>query len=216
MRQAVTFVSLTLLSVTASAQALYERAKTWEFAINLVELGDFTATGERDSSIKVHDELGWGLGGAYNFTNHFAVDFGWSHASPSYDATFRLENTNQLTTISYTMDIDNFLVKGTYYVLGGDLTPYISVGGGWSQVDSNVADGPPTTGCWWDPWWGYICSNFYSTYETTKTSYIGSVGIRWDLSPSYSLRADWGMLRINAGDAEPEPDVLRVGFSWRF
>lgn len=216
MRHAISFVSLCVLAGSASAQSYYERARTWEFGFDLVELGSYSSSGEEGSSLNVGSELGFGLSGGYNFNNHVAIQFDYSHISPSYDATFRIEDTDQLQTISYTMDVDTLLVRGTYYFLAGEITPYIDVGAGWSRVDSNVATGPPTTGCWWDPWWGYICSNFYNTYHQTDTVYTGAVGIRWDMSPSFMLRGDYGTLMVDTKKADVDPDTIRVGFRWRF
>jgi hypothetical protein len=46
----------------------------------------------------------------------------------------------------------------------------------------NIHDGPADTGCWWDPWWGYMCASFYDTYSNTVTSVLHGVGIRRDMS----------------------------------
>lgn len=218
MRHFLSLGLLCLFSAAASAQVAYERDDTWEFGFNLINLGSVAAAGPEGSSLDVDSELGWGMSGGYNFNNHFAVQFDFSYASPSYDATFRIEDTNLLTTISHTLDVSNFHFKGTYYILEGPLTPFVELGFGWTAVDSNVADGPPTTGCWWDPWWGYICTNFYDTYEKTENSYTGAIGVRWDLSPSIMLRADYGILDIDSEAAadDMDPETIRVAFGWRF
>ena len=94
----------------------------------------------------------------------------------------------------------------------------IEAGFGWTKVDSNVADGPPQTGCWWDPWWGYICSNFYSTYSENLTSYSAALGMRWDFNNYSGIRAAYGILELDTSSntENAQFDMWRVEYAWRF
>ena len=60
-----------------------------------------------------------------------------------------------------------------------------------------MADGPPTTGCWWDPWWGYICLADWETYTSTELTYILGLGFRWDINSALFTRATYGMEFVN-------------------
>jgi len=215
-----TIVLIVLIGTSAAAwaQTSYQRAGTWEAGFVVLDTGSDTANGERGASLGVEGDIGWGAWGAYNFTNRLAVNFDYTYLTPGYRATYRLQNTGQLQTLEHVADVANLQVKGTFYFLDGPLTPYVEAGAGWAWVDSNVATGPPTTGCWWDPWWGYICSSHYDTYNDRKTSYSAAVGIRWDLSVDYTLRADYGIFSVDTSAASESIDVtaLRVAFGWRF
>jgi len=57
------------------------------------------------------------------------------------------------------------MAEATYNILARPLTPYGTGGLGWSWVDNNIATEPPTVGCWWVPWYGYVCEG----YENTKS-----------------------------------------------
>ena len=207
-----------VFSADASAQVSRDRAGTWEVGAQIFNLGSESLRGDEGSTLDVDSEFGWGFTGAYNFTNRFAVglDFGWSR--PDYEATRVLEGSLTPDTIRASMDITNFQLKGTFYLLEGDITPYVEAGIGWTRVDSNIADGPPTTGCWWDPWWGYICAPFFSTYADTRTSYSGALGLRWDMTQEWTVRASFGLLELDTSSRtqDAQLDTYRVDFAWRF
>ena len=78
--------------------------------------------------------------------------------------------------------------------------------------------GTPSTGCWWDPWWGYVCSTFYDTYADTRTAYTYAAGVRWDLSDSIALRASYGKLDMDTSHATKDVslDTWRAEIVWKF
>ena len=220
MRQLITFCVLFLAAGLASAQ-VYEREGTWEAGFLIADTGDDTLSGQNGTSLSVKSDVGWGFFGSYNFSNRLAVGGDWSFISPDYTATFRVDNggiPGPLQTIRHTADVTNLHIKGTFNFLETDFTPFVEAGLGWTWIDSNVASGLPSTGCWWDPWWGYICSSYYDTYDSTRTSYTYAVGFRWDISPDFMLRADYGILDIDtsAASGEIETEAVRVAFGWRF
>jgi len=100
----------------------------------------------------------------------------------------------------------------------GPISPFIEAGFGWTNVDSNIISGPPITGCWWDPWWGYICDTFFSTYSENLTSYSAAAGLRWDFNNYYGMRAAYGILELDtrSGTENAQFDMWRVEFAWRF
>jgi opacity protein-like surface antigen len=180
-----------------------------------------TVTGDFGTSIAFDGEVGWGFFGSYNFSNRLAVSGDWTFVNPDYTATYLVDNPigpDTTATLRHEADINNIHIKGTFHFLEGDFTPFVEAGLGWTWIDSNVADGPPTTGCWWDPWWGYICTNFYETYDSTQTSYTYSAGVRWDLSTSFMVRAEYGILSIDtsAASGSADTEALRIAFGWRF
>ncbi len=218
MNRVVLTILLLCISATAAAQASRDRAGSWEVAVQLVDFSSESLGGQQGASLEVDDQLGWGAYVAYNFTNRFALGGEFIWASPDYTATRIIEGETEPDTISAELDIFTFNFKGTFYLLEGPLTPYLEAGLGWTRVDSNILDGPPTTGCWWDPWWGYICDTFFSTYAETRTSYGTALGVRWDLESNMSLRASYGFLELDTSSATEDAsmDTLRVDFSWRF
>ena len=151
----------------ALAQA--NRANSWEWSFAGIYQESKNMGGNGGSSLNVADDWGFGVNLGYNFTNNLAlgVDLDW--LSPDYRAVLvdDMVSPTRTTTIDHKFSQFNGRIKGTYSFLDGPLRPFIEVGIGWTYIDSNVADGPPVTGCYWHPWWGYICSNFYSTFSNT-------------------------------------------------
>ena len=107
--------------------------------------------------------------------------------------------------------------KAVFNFLDRAFTPYAEVGYGWTVVDSNIQDGPAETGCWWDPWCGYLCTSFYDTYESTLTSLTYAIGLRWDLSDSSVLKVAYGIREMDLDRAEDlKQDMFSVDFAWKF
>ena len=157
MRHIQVAVSLVLLTLAAVAQAqTYAREDTWEFGFLVGDSSSASVSGQAGTSLDVKSAVGWGLWGAYNFTNRLAATFDWSHLSPNYTLNYREDIggvPGPIQTIRHSADIDNLHIKGTFYFLEGDFTPFVEAGLGWTWLDSNIASSPPVTGCWWDrPW----------------------------------------------------------------
>jgi opacity protein-like surface antigen len=206
------------VSATVSAQSRYGRAGTWEAGFTVFDASSQNWSGGESSSINVDGDWGFGFIGGYNFTDHLAVLGEVAWYSPDYDATIEIDGSGELQTLRGSLDVSTFQVKGVYYLLEGDLSPFIEAGAGWTRIDTNIIDGPPTTGCWWMWPWGYVCSNFYSTYADTRVSYAAAVGVRWDLTPDMLAKASWGVLEVDtSGDAEDANlDIIRLDFLWKF
>ncbi len=203
-RLAIAGLPALLLAATAMSTAnAQDRAQTWDFEAGMQWSDALKLDGEMGTGLDIDDDIGFTLGGAYNFTNRLALGFGIGWLSPDYKATYRPENSVQLSTLRAQMDTFTLSAKGTFYLLEGPITPYAEVGFGWTSVDSNIADGPPSTGCWWDPWWGYICAPFWDTYTEDLTSWSAALGLRWDVNRMWGLKASYTRLELdNHGDLE--------------
>jgi len=211
-------IALLLLSSFASAQAVRDRAGTWEFGLQVVDTSSETLSGEEGSGLSVGSDTGWGISGGYNFTNRLAILGDWTWRKPSYDATFLVEDTGELETISHSLNMNTLNFKGVFYFTEGALAPFVEAGLGWTHLDSNVVDGPPTTGCWWDPWWGYICRDFFSTYSDTRTSYSAAAGLRWDLRNGMTMRGSYGLLEVDTSSSTEDAsmETIKLDLLWRF
>jgi len=219
MKRTIILVSALMLSATAAAQN--DRSDMWEFGVIYNNQSSESIVGKegQGSAIAIDDDDGWGLSFAYNFDNRFALgaDFIWS--SPRYTAVLIPEGILPAPeVINHKMDLFTYNIKGTWNILEGPVTPYLDAFYGWTNIDSNIADQPPITGCWWDPWWGYVCDTFYSTYSKTRNSYGGSAGIRWDTGNGWTLKASYGILEIDTSKATAKAnlEVYRLDLAWLF
>jgi opacity protein-like surface antigen len=207
------------LTMPALAFAQTNRANSWEWSVAAIYQDSAGSGAEGGSNLKLDNELGFGLNFGYNFTNKLALsgDFEWLR--PDFTATLVEDApTPSSTTVRHTMSQFNGRIKGTLTFLETPLSPYVEAGIGWSYFDSNVADGPPITGCWWHPWWGYICENFYSTFSSTEFSYGGALGLRYILRGGMTLKLSVNQYWIDVGSAggDPELNAARLEFGWSF
>lgn len=219
MKQVLILLSTLMLSATAVAQN--DRSDMWEFGLIVSDISSETLSTDMDSGIAIDGDTGLGLSIAYNINNRFAVgaDFIWS--SPKYTAVYVPEEMPGVPgipeVISHKMDLFTYTFTGTWNLIEGPLTPYLEANYGWTNIDSNIADQPPITQCWWT-WYGYICDTFVSTYSKTRTSYGGAAGLRWDSGNGWTLKASYGFLEIDTSKTTEKVnmDMIRVDLAWLF
>jgi len=194
-----------------------QRAGSWETTIGLYVTGEESSSGENGSSLDVDTGYGLGVSIGYNFTSNLALRFDGSWARPDYQAVVNSEEEG-LLRVDHELSVFNGQFNGVWNIIDGAFTPYLQAGIGWTYLDSNVADGPPQTGCWWDPWWGYICDNFYSTYSDSNFSWNVGAGLRYEFGRSMFVRGGWERTEIDTGKngADPDFDAFRFELGWFF
>lgn len=207
---------LTCLLVTAfAAPALADRAGAWEATVQLVGNANESSQGRNGSSLEVDNDVGLAFGAAYNFNEHLAAGLELTFLNPDYTATIQTDN-NGSRTYDTELDVFNGQLSATWNFLPGAFTPYAQAGIGWTYIDSNIIDGLPVTGCWWDPWWGYVCTNYYSTYDDTRFSYGAGLGLRYEFSRTMFASGGYSHVEIDGGGdgVEPELDLWRLQLGW--
>ena len=206
-----------LLYGTVAQSAESDRGGRFEATFQIIGSSSESSNGENGSSIDFDSDTGWAMGITYNFNPHLAVGFDASFLSPKYSAVVVPEGGNAYT-VDHKADVFNGALNGTWNILTGNFTPYVQLGVGWTHLDSNVIDGLPSTGCWWDPWWGYVCANFYNTYNDTRFSWNGGVGLRYEFQNSMFVKGSYNRLWIDGGKnaADPDVDLWKIELGWMF
>ena len=187
------------------------RAGKWEGTFQLLGNSSESSNGEESSSLEIDSTVGFGFGIGYNFSSKFALNVDISFMEPEYKAVFNTDDDG-LVSVSHDLSVFNTQINGVWNFMDGPLTPYVQAGIGWTYIDSNISDGPPTTGCWWDPWWGYVCQNFYDSYDDTTFSYGAGVGVRYEFGYRNVVKASYSVLELNSsGDAaDLQFDMWRI------
>jgi len=214
MRRLTAILVVMLLPALASAQGFRNQ---WEWSVaGIYQESESTGT-VGGSSLNINSDVGLGFSFNYLFTEKFMLGADIEWLSPDYKATL-LDDQGQTTVIDHEFSQFNGRIKATYNFTDGPFTPYVEGGIGWTYVDSNVADGPPITGCWWHPWWGYICSNFYSTFSETSFSYGGALGLRYRLRGGTIIKLSYNNWEIDGSGEAPDPtlNAARLEFAWGF
>ncbi len=209
-------VAATLLAGNVVAS---DRGNNWEATIQLIGTASDSSDGENGSSVDFDSATGWAFGITYNFNEHLSLGFDGSFVKPKYTAVIVPDDDDEDPfSIDHKATIFNGAVNGTYNIMKGNFTPYVQLGLGWTNVDSNVADGPPSTGCWWDPWWGYVCANFYSTYNDTSFSWNAGLGLRYEFQNRMFLKGSVNRIFLdsNQDSADPKLDMWKIELGWMF
>ncbi len=211
-----------LLGLSISGEAGYygqpERAGRWEAALGAryQDFGTFDFKGP--SKLDVGDSTTVNFSFAYNFDNHWSLGFEFSGDDVDYDATVNTNSTpSEQVALSGELDTSTGQLLGTWHMFEGALTPYATIGLGWTYIDSNIISNYEGSGCWWNPWyWGYTCGSFYDTYDETAFSYSAVLGLRWDITPVVFMRGSVGKQWLDLDNGSNDTDMARVEVGMMF
>jgi opacity protein-like surface antigen len=210
-------LAFALLAGAVSADA-QDREGRWEFTLGTFYQLGTSVDGEEGSTLDTDNEFGFALGGGYNFSDRFATTFAMQWSGIGYDAVASSDEGGEVG-ISGTYDALTLTGNLVYHFTDSQLTPYVGAGIGWTWIDTNIPNGPPSTGCWWDPWWGYVCYTDYPTASTDAFSYQATLGLRYTFdSDSTFLRLGWTSQWMDFDNASSTPrfDVIVLDFGWIF
>ena len=150
------------------------------------------------ASLDVGNKVGWGFSLGWNWTQNLNLSYRLLFTEPDYTATIRPEDApDQPQTAEHTMSKYSHQFNLTYHFRDGGFSPLVYGGIGIASVDSNIPTGALEGGCWWSPWWGYICATDWETYTSTELTYILGLGFRWDINNALFTRATYGMEFVN-------------------
>ena len=207
-----------VLVAGAGAADAQDREDRWEFSLGTFYQLGTAIDGQGDTGLDTGNDFGFSLGGAYNFSDRLATKFGLQWAGVGYDATALDEDLNP---VDISGKYDSFTVSANlvYYLTETQLSPYVGAGIGWTWIDTNVPNGPPITWCWWDPWWGYVCSTSYPTETVNAFSYQALAGLRYtfDSDSTYlqlGYTSQW--MDFDSASGTPRFDVITLEFGWIF
>jgi opacity protein-like surface antigen len=221
-------VAAALAAALATAPAHAEwgasRAQNWEFYIGANVLMSETIDFRGGSSIELDEDLGVALGFAYNVNEHLLLGGEMIFNSVSYEGVLPSADDPpaEARRILGELDIGSIAAMATWHFLPGTVTPYVSGSVGWTWIDTNIATGPPTIGCWWDPWFGYICRSTVNTRTEESFSYAVGAGMRWDFGWGGGFRGfgrvgyDRRWVDFSNSTGSPALDAVRVEFGARF
>ena len=195
---------LCLVSAGVSAQS---RDTGWEFGGDVVYQSSRDVDFDNGGTTQFGDDIGISLFAGYRMSSRVEFQFGLDWSTVDYEADFTPTNFPN-TNVNINADIEAFtpFAKVNFNFLEGPITPFVSAGIGWSFIDTNIPNGLPQTGCWWDPWYGQVCGSFQSTRSTDAFTYDFGLGVRWDLSTGYSLRLAYEKAWYDVDNAPSAPD----------
>ena len=197
-----------------------EREGHWEAYVGTRLLLSDSADFAGGSSIETEDDLGFNFGFGYNFSDHLLIsgEMGWN--TIDYDGTLVSADAPPNLSARISGDLDTAALNAsiTWHFLSGPITPFVTGTLGWTWIDTNIATGPPEFGCWWDPWYGQICTPIYDTVSDDAGSYGLGAGVRWDFNNGgYGRIAyDERWLDIKNANGTPTFGSFRLEFGGKF
>ncbi len=199
------------VAFSADIMSLSDRKDRWEisFQTKYIESKQINFDGGSDATINEDYAFGFGVG--YNFDEHWALDFDLNWGDVNYSGTRVLENGNK-ETVYGNLYSNSMVFTGIYNFMKKRFTPFVGVSAGLTYIDTNIPTGPPQTGCWYDPWWGYICDTFQPTLTSTEFTYGASAGFRFDVKDNVFLRFTAGKKWIDYSQASSSSGFTNFRF----
>ncbi len=216
---------LILISSSVLAQYDHPRKKPskagsrdgrWEGSVILAFQTGLDQSYEGGSELSVDSTMGWGLSFAWNWTDKWNLSYRYQSTNPNYTALVVPEegSIEVPRTIEHELSKSTHQFNVTYNFSRKAFTPFVVAGVGWSKLDSNVpTTSVPGVGCWWDPWYGYICFADWETYNTSQFTYNLGAGVRWDINNMLFTKASYvrEFLSAENGSINLDTAVLELG-----
>jgi hypothetical protein len=212
----IVLAALAIIPAVASAQGR-DRAGRWEGTIQTRYTGSETVNFTNGSVANLGAGAGLGLGFAYNFDNKksLGVDFSWSSADNTYSALS--PSGGGAVNYKATGYTSALYVNGVYNFIDGPITPYINGFIGGIYFDTGVPDSVGT-GCYWYPYYGYVCGPVTYSKTSTNFTYGAGIGVRWDINDAFFIKggAQQQWFQVGGASGTPNFTVGRLDFGMKF
>ena len=178
--------SLLLLTLPLDARKI--REQSWEILFTPQFISGKSFSFSKGTKIDFNDRSGWSFGLGYSFTEHLTLDLNFASSSSNYTATI-INDKDQTEELSASLYSSSITADMSYNLLNQALTPYINGHLGSSFIDTGIWNGEIYSGCWFHPYWGYICSPVAGTHTRTEFAYGGGLGLRYDAHNRLLIKA---------------------------
>lgn len=195
------------------------RATGWEFRGDILYQNQKDVSSKHGSDLQFDTSWAGSLGAQYRFTPYLELGFMVDLQSINYDALISRADVPDVTMqVSDKASIYTPRLVGNLNFLDNSLTPYVSLGLGWSFFDTSITYTGSGAECWWDPWVGYVCGSSESSFSNNGFEYDIGTGLRWDVTPKFSMRLAYEKHWINMGGetGTPNLDQFRLGLQFAY
>jgi opacity protein-like surface antigen len=200
-----------------SGAAVGASAGDWEFRIGPVFTESKNVSFNGGSNADINSTTGVKIGTGWYVSPHLAIglNFGW--AQSNFNGTVKGNISNSSIENGH-VDFSTLMADATYTLLDGPIKPLLEAGLGWNWINTNIASGPPQTGCWWDPWWGYVCTGYQPTHGSSSFAYQVGAGVQFNFNRQFAVNADYRYTWIDLSNANGTPGFgsVELLFVWRF
>jgi outer membrane protein assembly factor BamD len=194
------------------------QAGRWEASIGTTAAMASDVDFEGGTTAEIDSGFGLVLGAGYNLTDRLRLGSTFTYDQKDYEAVVAGDEANESFPIEGSLDTMALMLDVAYTFMTGPVSPYMVGGVGWSWVDTNIASEPPQVGCWWHPWWGYVCTSWQDTRTVDGLAYEVGLGMRYDFSDSLAADAAYRMRWVDFENATGTPsfDTMQLNLVWKF
>src|SRR5688572_14433140 len=213
----VAFLAAASFVPAASAQSA-DRAGSWESRFGILWLNSSSWDFNGGTTADIDSDVSWLLGAGYHLSDQLELGGSLSFGQTDYTANIVGDELGEIFDVRGEYESTTLFFDATWNFMPGQFSPFVSAGLGWSWVDTNIADEPPETGCWWDPWWGYVCTTFQDTKTIDGFAYGLGAGARFDFSDTLALRGSYRIMWVDVENASGTPDMdgFELSLGWKF
>jgi len=194
-------------------------AGSLEFNVPLIYTATTTIDGTgatAGASATIYDTLNMGFGMGYNFTDNFQINGQFAWAYRNYATKNAPGSAGGTTNSNGSLNTSSLQLNAVYYFMSGDFTPFVTAGFGTTYIDTGIptTTPPASGGCYYDPWWGYVCYN--DTKSSSNISYGAGLGARMDVSRGFAIEGSLNRNYIDVNQASSKPAIDQVKFNFIF
>jgi outer membrane protein assembly factor BamD len=194
------------------------QAGQWEATVGVIAANSSDVDFDGGTTAAIDSGFGFMAGAGYHFTDRLRFGSTFTFDQKDYSADVAGDNPGESYAIEGSLDTMSLMFDAAYTFLTGPFTPYVVGGVGWSWVDTNIASAPPEVGCWWHPWWGYVCTSWQDTRTVDGLAYEVGIGMRYNFSSSLAADGAYRMRWMDFENATGTPsfDTLQLNLVWKF
>jgi len=170
------------------------------------------------STVEFNSSTGFMIGLGYELSEHLEVGANFTYDERDYEASLAGDVPGERFPVKGDLESMGVMFDLSYYFLTGRIRPFVTTGAGWNFVDTNIPTAPPQVGCWWNPWYGYICEDFQDTKSVDGFAYQVGAGVRYQVNPRISLSGSYKMNWVDfpKADGTPTFDAIQLILNWGF
>jgi opacity protein-like surface antigen len=170
------------------------------------------------STVEFNSSTAFLIGIGYELSNHFEIGANFTYDDRDYEGLLAGDEPDEDFPVLGNMETMGVMFDLSYYFLTGRLRPFLTTAAGWNFVDTNIETRPPQVGCWWNPWYGYICESFQDTKNVDGFAYQVGAGVSYRFTPSVSLSGSYKLswLDMPKADGTPTFDAIQLILNWGF
>ena len=217
--------------IATDASFAQSRANTWETRLGIAFQNSADADFKGGTTADFDSDTGLRFGFGYFLNEHLEIGGNFGYGQTDYEAAIAGDEIGEVFDVKGEFEYTTFAGDVTWNFMSGPFSPFVTGALGWTWIDTNIATGPPQTGCWWirggamsarrsrtrSPWMASLTSSASvpATISAVAFAVHGSYRMTWiDLDNAEARRISTASSSASAGSSEllleqPADFVLR-------